>query len=95
MDGLHRIVVSGRNNVISPTAFQDTAASHRPEPGMEIYMAYLHGRQAGEWLLKAHTLRERDKRACDHYHRMAMGELDKLAEALGLDLVPRGEAVTR
>lgn len=95
MDGLHRIVVSGKNRDLSHTAVQDAATRTAPEPGMEIYMAYLHGRHAGEWLLKAHTLRDRDKVASDHYHTLAMCELDKLAEALGLELVPRTDVVTR
>lgn len=93
MDGLHRIVVAGKNRDLSYTAMQDTVRA--PDPGMELYTAYIHSRQAGESLLKAHVLRERDKIAADHHHTRAMEQLDLLADALGLDLVPRADVVTR
>lgn len=95
MDGLHRIVVSGRNSDISRTAFQDAAMKSKIEDGMELYAAYIHSRQAGECLLRAHTLRLRDKAASDFHHTEAMRELDRLAEALGLELVPRQDVVMR
>ena len=95
MDGLHRMIVSGRNCELSRTALQDAAGVAQPEPGMEIYTAYLHARHAGEYLLKAHTLRARDRDAADHCHTEAMHYIDQLAETLGLELVPRTDVVTR
>ena len=42
MDGMHRILVAGRNSSMSHTAAQDTAGSTPPgDEGMDLYMALL------------------------------------------------------
>ena len=94
MDGLHRMVVSGRNNVVSPTAFQDAAAAVKPEPGMELYSAKIFATKAAEYLLLAHHDRKSGDTS-EFYHQRAMEQLDHLAEVLGLELVARENVVTR
>ena len=90
MDGMHRILIAGRNGSLSRTAAQDAAGSTPPsDEGMDLYMAYLYTRQAGEAFLKAHMLRERDRHVSDLHHVNAMEQMDKLAETLGLELVAR------
>ena len=90
MDGMHRILVAGRNSSMSHTAAQDTAGSTPPgDEGMDLYMAYLYTRQAGEAFLTAHMMRDRDRHVSDLHHVNAMEQMDKLAETLGLELVAR------
>ena len=96
MDGMHRILIAGKNGSLSRTAAQDTAAGSNqpPDEGMEFYMAYLYSRQAGEEFLKAHMLHRRDRIAADFHHVNAMEQMDKLAETLGLEIVARKNVVT-
>lgn len=99
--GVRRIVVAGKNCLLSATPSQDAAkdAERRAkavlaDAGQELFLGYHHCHHASTLFIRAHALRN-EPAMRDHYHRMAMDELDQLAEALGLDLVPRGEAVTR
>lgn len=96
MDGLHRIVVSGKNRDLSPTAVQDAAECTQPDRDMELYSAMIRARMAAEYLLTTHVHRRNGNVAgADLYHTMAMKKLDEMAGFLGLDLVPREDVVTR
>lgn len=88
---MNRMVITGRNDELGMTPFQEKAF----EADMFLYTAYIHARQAGEALLRAHTLRKSNAEMTDVWHTEAMKELDKLATALGVELVPRGESITR
>ena len=91
---MNRMIIKGLNGTVSPRPFQDAAVYSQSEPGMELYTARLHAEKAGEYLLLAHHDKA-NGRASDFYHRAAMEQLDKLAETLGLELVPREDLVTR
>lgn len=57
---------------------------------MELYRAFMLCRQASEEFLTAHTLAENhDQKSADFYHHYAVSSLDKLADVLGFELVPR------
>lgn len=54
----------------------------------ELWNGAYHTQRAHDYFLQAHTMREREV-SREHFHRLAIEELDKLAEALGLELVAR------
>ena len=63
---------------------------------MDIYVGMLHARQAAHHLLITHVERRNGNVVGEELnHRLAMEQLDKMAEALGLDLVPRADVVLR
>lgn len=54
----------------------------------ELWNGAYHTQRAHDYFLQAHTLRDVEA-SREVYHRLAIQELDKLAEALGLELVAR------
>jgi hypothetical protein len=54
----------------------------------ELWNGAYHTQRAHDYFLQAHTMREQEV-SREHFHRLAIEELDKLAEALGLELVAR------
>lgn len=54
----------------------------------ELWNGAYHTQRAHDYFLQAHTLRDVEV-SREIYHRLAIEELDKLAEALGLELVAR------
>lgn len=92
----NRVVITGKNRAISPTAFQDAANVAQSEPGMEFYMAFIHARQACEYLLFAHAARKASDAGGESFnHVRASRELDKAASILGRALVDRENVVVR
>lgn len=61
----------------------------------DLFMAHLYANNVSLNLLQAHSLLHHSGQAVLRHRNRAMEELDKLAEMLGLELVPRTEVVTR
>jgi hypothetical protein len=55
----------------------------------ELWNGAFHAQRAHDCFLKAHSIQDYDQFTAEIYHRYAIEELDKLAEALGLELVAR------
>lgn len=60
----------------------------------ELFNGAYYTQQAHDLFVQARTVRH-EPAMREHYHRQAMEQLDLLAEALGLELVPREEVKTR
>ena len=59
-------------------------------PGMELYGAMIHARQAAEYLLVSHHQRRNGHPSGgSHYYDQAMNQLHLMAADLGLEVVKR------
>lgn len=96
MSLLNRMIITGQNGIVSPRPFQDAASygSGADAQTDELFNGYHHSHHASTLFIRAHAMRD-EPALRDHYHRLAMEELDKLAEALGLELVAREDVRTR
>lgn len=86
-----RVVVMGKNSELSSTAVQDAATDLQAD---ELFNGAYYTQHAHDLFVQARAVRH-DPHMRDHYHKLAMAELDKLAEALALELVPREDVRTR
>ena len=61
----------------------------------DLFVCHLHANNAACQLLQAHAMLKHSGRSALAHRNQAMKELDKVAEMLGLELVPRVDVVTR